>query len=99
MFRKKMAVIWVVEQCSLAEVYRRFRGACYLRHQGALMMEAASTSEKSTALHGATTHKTAVFMLAAVRTWNIICVTQFESGGLLVGIMHRTGSVNAKPIY
>jgi hypothetical protein len=37
----KMVVFWVVAPCSLAEVYRRFRGAI------ALMMEAASTSETS----------------------------------------------------
>jgi hypothetical protein len=41
-----------VAPCSLVEVYRRFRGACCLHHQGdeslvALMMEAASTSETS----------------------------------------------------
>jgi hypothetical protein len=29
----KMAVFWVVAPCSLVEVYRRFRGACYLHHQ------------------------------------------------------------------
>jgi hypothetical protein len=41
----KMAVFWVVTPCSLVEVYQRFRGTCYLRHQGDGMMEAASTSE------------------------------------------------------
>jgi hypothetical protein len=30
----KMAVFWVVAQCSLVEIYRRFRGAYCLRHQG-----------------------------------------------------------------
>jgi hypothetical protein len=30
----KMAVFWVVAPCSLVEVYRRFRGACCLQHQG-----------------------------------------------------------------
>jgi hypothetical protein len=30
----KMAVSWVVVQCSLVEVYRRFRGPCCLHHQG-----------------------------------------------------------------
>jgi hypothetical protein len=30
----QMAVFWVVAPCSLPEVYRRFRGACYLHHQG-----------------------------------------------------------------
>jgi hypothetical protein len=28
-----MAVFWAVVPCSLVEVYRRFRGACCLRHQ------------------------------------------------------------------
>jgi hypothetical protein len=30
----KMAVSWVVAPCSLVEVYRRFRDACCLHHQG-----------------------------------------------------------------
>jgi hypothetical protein len=30
----KTAVFWIVEPCSLVEVYRRFRGACCLHHQG-----------------------------------------------------------------
>jgi hypothetical protein len=30
----KMAVFWVVVPRSLVEVYRRFRGACCLHHQG-----------------------------------------------------------------
>jgi hypothetical protein len=29
-----MAVFWVVARCSLIEVYRRFKGACCLHHQG-----------------------------------------------------------------
>jgi hypothetical protein len=29
-----MAVFWVVAPCSLVEVYRRFRGACCLHHEG-----------------------------------------------------------------
>jgi hypothetical protein len=29
-----MAVFWDVASCSLVGVYRRFRGACYLRYQG-----------------------------------------------------------------
>jgi hypothetical protein len=41
----KMAVFWVVAPCSLVEVYRRFRGACWVLI--ALMMEAASSSETS----------------------------------------------------
>jgi hypothetical protein len=30
----KMDVFWVVAPCSLAKVYQRFRGPCYLHHQG-----------------------------------------------------------------
>jgi hypothetical protein len=30
----KMAVFWVAAPCILVEVYRRFRGACCLHHQG-----------------------------------------------------------------
>jgi hypothetical protein len=30
----KMTVFWDVTLCSLVEVYRRFRGACCLNHQG-----------------------------------------------------------------
>jgi hypothetical protein len=30
----KMDVFWVVVLCCLVEVYRRFRGACCLHHQG-----------------------------------------------------------------
>jgi hypothetical protein len=33
-YRIKMAVFWVTVPCSLVEVYRRFRGTCYLHHQG-----------------------------------------------------------------
>jgi hypothetical protein len=48
----KVAVFWPVVQCSLVEVYRRFRGPCCPHHQGddggrSLMMEAASTFETS----------------------------------------------------
>jgi hypothetical protein len=32
--RMKMAVFWVVAPCSLVEVYRRFKGACCLHHEG-----------------------------------------------------------------
>jgi hypothetical protein len=63
----KMAVLWSVASCSLVEIYRRFRGACCLYHQGyahiALMMEAARNSETSVNLYQTTTtQKTAIFM-------------------------------------
>jgi hypothetical protein len=43
----KIAVFWVVGPYSPLDVYRRFRGARCLHHQGALPMEAARTSETS----------------------------------------------------
>jgi hypothetical protein len=49
----KMAVFWVVAPWSLVEVYQRFRGPCCLHHQG---------DEVATRLHGATTHKSAIFL-------------------------------------
>jgi hypothetical protein len=55
----KIAVFWVVAPCSLVEVYQRFRGPCCLHHQG-----------DDGRLHGATTQKTAIFILTAVRTSN-----------------------------
>jgi hypothetical protein len=41
----KMAVFWVVAPCSMVEVKQHSRGPCCLHHQGALMIEAARTSE------------------------------------------------------
>jgi hypothetical protein len=38
----KVAVVWLLALYSVVEVYQRFRGACCLHHQGALIMEAAS---------------------------------------------------------
>jgi hypothetical protein len=55
-------VFWVVAPCSVVEVHRRFRSAWCLHHQG---------NFPSSRLHGATTQKTAIFILAAVRTWNL----------------------------
>jgi hypothetical protein len=55
-----MAVFWVVAPCSLVEVYRHFRGACCLHHQGddrpddggiALIIETARTSETSVSFY------------------------------------------------
>jgi hypothetical protein len=50
----KKAVFWVVTPCSLVEVYRRFRGACCLHHQG---------DDR-----GATNQKTAIFSEVARKT-------------------------------
>jgi hypothetical protein len=42
----KMAVYRVVAPCSLVEVYRRFRGACCLHHQG----DDSSPTQKTAAI-------------------------------------------------
>jgi hypothetical protein len=35
----KMAVFWVTSPCSLVEVYRRFRDACCLHHEGIVTIQ------------------------------------------------------------
>jgi hypothetical protein len=40
-----MAVFWVVQPCSLVEVYQHFRGPGCLHHQGTETMEAARAAE------------------------------------------------------
>lgn len=49
-----LAVIWGVEPCSVIGDYQRLRGSCYL-HQ-------------KSKIHDATTQRTAIFVLAALRT-------------------------------
>jgi hypothetical protein len=44
-YNTRLALFRVVAPCSLVEIYQRFRGPCCLHHQGALMMEAARSSE------------------------------------------------------
>jgi hypothetical protein len=68
-----MVVFRVVARCTLVKVHRRFRGAFCLDNQAliVLMMEAGSISETSVncnRLYAATTQKTIIFILAAVRT-------------------------------
>jgi hypothetical protein len=70
----KMAVFWVVAPCSLVEVYRRFRGACCVSHQGDRPDDGDSKHlwnvkfyQRFTRLHGAKSQKTAIFLLAAAR--------------------------------
>jgi hypothetical protein len=43
----QMTVFWVVVPCSLVKVYRRFRGACCLHHQGDRHLEELSFSHRS----------------------------------------------------
>jgi hypothetical protein len=55
----KMAVFWVVAPCSLVEIHQRFRDSSpwWWRQQGPLKWWI------STRLHGATTQKTAIFVI------------------------------------
>jgi hypothetical protein len=62
--KKNMAVVCVVAPCSLVEVYRRFRGALWLWQKDHIKLRWTYTR-----LHGAT-QKAAIFILAAVKTWN-----------------------------
>jgi hypothetical protein len=72
----KMAVFWVVAACSLVEFYQRFRGPCCLHHQGDHRPDDGGSKGplkrwyNSTRLHAATTQKTAIFILIAVKTSN-----------------------------
>jgi hypothetical protein len=68
-----MAVFWVLAPCSLVEVCQRFRGPCCLYHLGddsSRQQGPLKRWQTSTRLHGATTQKTAIFVLTAVRTSN-----------------------------
>jgi hypothetical protein len=56
-----VAVFWVVAPRSLVDDYRRFRGAYGLYHQG----------DEFTKLHGATSQKTAIFILISQQDINI----------------------------
>jgi hypothetical protein len=67
-------VFWVIVLCSLVEVDRGYRGAYYLHHDGAQMMEAVGAYEMSVCfmkLHSAITQKAVIFILAAARTRNL----------------------------
>jgi hypothetical protein len=65
----KMAVFWLVAPCNLVEVYRRFGGTCccHLRGDGKLIPDYVAQQPK----------KTAIFMLAAVRTSNLTRFSYF----------------------
>jgi hypothetical protein len=60
----KMAVFWVVGPRKLVEVYIRFRDTCCLHRQE----EAPPKRRWTTNLHGATTHKTAIFEAYTVQS-------------------------------
>jgi hypothetical protein len=68
----KMAVFWVVAPCSLVEVYQRFRGPEGDRPDDGGSKDLWNVGKLLPALllHGATTQKTAFFVLTALRTSN-----------------------------
>jgi hypothetical protein len=55
-----MAVFWDVTPCSLIDTDRSFRGTYCLHYQG--------FGQYLPGLHGATSQKTAIFVLAAMKT-------------------------------
>jgi hypothetical protein len=74
----KISVFWDVAPCSFFGVERRFRDAYCRHHQGVELMEAVRTFESRSApmtLHGATFQKALIFIIAAVKTWNLTDVT------------------------
>jgi hypothetical protein len=73
-YNSKMTVFWDGSPCSLVEVYRCFRGACYDELLIALMMETASTSETSINFYQTTRRnipEDSHLHFATVRTWNL----------------------------
>jgi hypothetical protein len=46
-----MAVLWVVAPCCLVGAYRRFRGSCYLHHQGNFYQTTRQCERKCNYLH------------------------------------------------
>jgi hypothetical protein len=68
-------VFWNVAPCSLVEIYRRFRGDYWVhRHPSPWWWRQQALLKRrsiSTRLHGATSQKTVIFMLASLRTWNL----------------------------
>jgi hypothetical protein len=47
----KMTVFWVAAQCSLVEVYQRFRSVCCLHHQGDRTRAGGGKSQKTVFLY------------------------------------------------
>jgi hypothetical protein len=69
--KTKVTVFWDAASCSLVEVYRRFRGVYSLHHQGPDGDSKHLWNVGKLPDHGAASQKTVIFILAAVRTWNI----------------------------
>jgi hypothetical protein len=76
----KVAVFWIVAPCSLVDVYERFRGPCCLHHQG---------DYSSTRLYGATTQKTAIFIIISSVHISHYITTAVDSAAKYNGRMKR----------
>jgi hypothetical protein len=70
----RIAAFCVVAPSSLAEVYRRFRGPCWI-HLIALMLEAARNSET---LHIFTSTQSAITQRTVMYVWNFLAVWQIS---------------------
>jgi hypothetical protein len=66
----KMTVSWDVLLRNVVEVYGRFRGAYCLCHQNNKQAP-LKCQWTSTRLHCTIAHRTVIFILATVRTWNL----------------------------
>jgi hypothetical protein len=85
----KMAVFWVLSPCCLVQFYRRFRSACCSSPWW--QQTPLKRRQTSTRLHGATTHKTAIFIFAAVRTWNLTI-------WIPMTVWHKTAMIQHAPV-
>jgi hypothetical protein len=72
-YPSKRAASCVVKSCSLLEVYRHFRHFIRASTISVIIeaITASKTLQNSTRLYGETIQKTAIFILAAVRTSNL----------------------------
>jgi hypothetical protein len=86
---------------SLLDVYRRLRDACYLHHQGALMLEAANTSEMSVNFHQTTPRnnpETAIFPgISYFFTNNPCAIRRIWCSGLQVSWFHQKNIFSVGP--
>jgi hypothetical protein len=74
----KMTVFWDAAPCSLVKIDRRFGGAYCFHRLG--------DPSISTWLHSVTSQKTVMFILAAVRTWNLTQKSHCFSGLLKIAL-------------
>jgi hypothetical protein len=76
---QKMTVFWDVAPCSFVEIDRRFRGAYCLQHQGSKHIWNVWNVSQFLRDYTAQHPRRLIFILAAVRTWNLNRWTAFYS--------------------